>query len=56
MVRWTNLQDTLGLVSGRLATRLVGSLLGPAAALQPTVVGRTTLIRIRHTLTTPALA
>jgi O-antigen/teichoic acid export membrane protein len=32
MVLWTNLQGTLGLVSGRLATLLVGSLLGPAAA------------------------
>lgn len=32
MVLWTNLQGSLGLVSGRLATLLVGSLLGPAAA------------------------
>lgn len=32
MVIWTNLQGSLGLVSGRLATVLVGVLLGPAAA------------------------
>jgi len=32
MVLWTNLQGSLGLVSGRLATVLVGMLLGPAAA------------------------
>ncbi len=32
MVLWTNLQGSLGLASGRLATILVGALLGPAAA------------------------
>lgn len=31
MVLWTNLQGSLGLVSGRLATVVVGLLLGPAA-------------------------
>ena len=32
MLLWTNLQGTLGMVSGRLATVLVGAMLGPVAA------------------------